>query len=431
MNAQREFFESLATGWDALQPPERGEKLRGVLAPFAPLLREARRVLEIGTGTGALLPIAREYAPHARFVSLDLAQAMLARAAARAPFAAFAQADAQGLPVRAASFDLVVCHGSFPHFVDKPGALAEIKRVLKPGASVLIAHEIGREQINAIHRQAAATVIHDHLLPSGEETRALLTAAGFVDPRVDDAPEHYCAQARVPARGEHALVAENISTRYGDVFALRDVSLTVQRGEMIGLFGANGAGKSTFLKAALGLVPLAAGTLTVLGNVVGGARYHHARPRIGYVPQKLPGGRFPVTVRDAVAMGRYGLAGMGRALTARDHALVVSALEQMRIGDLASRLAQNLSGGQAQRVAIARALAQEPELLLLDEPTASLDRAGQVELARQVQQLNRERGITVVIVSHNVEVARLCQRLYLFDAGQACAIDSIAELGYA
>jgi ABC-type Mn2+/Zn2+ transport system ATPase subunit len=178
-------------------------------------------------------------------------------------------------------------------------------------------------------------------------------------------------------------------------------------------------------------VPLAAGSLAVLGNSVGGARYNHARPRVGYVPQKLPNGRFPVTVRDAVAMGRYGLAGLGRALTARDHALVSIALEQMGISDLAQRLVQNLSGGQAQRVAIARALAQEPELLLLDEPTASLDRAGQVELARQVQLLNRARGITVVIVSHNVEVARLCQRLYLFDAGQARAINSIAELGYA
>jgi energy-coupling factor transporter ATP-binding protein EcfA2 len=99
--------------------------------------------------------------------------------------------------------------------------------------------------------------------------------------------------------------------------------------------------------------------------------------------------------------------------------------------DLAERLVQNLSGGQAQRVAIARALAQEPELLLLDEPTASLDRAGQVELARQVQALNRMRGIAVVIVSHNIEVAHLCHRLYLFDAGEARAITSIAELGYA
>jgi ABC-type Mn2+/Zn2+ transport system ATPase subunit len=359
---------------------------------------------------------------------------MLTRAHDRNASASFAQADVHALPFDASRFDVIVCHGSFPHFRDQRAALIEIRRALKPGARVLILHDLSREKINAIHRGAQSAAIHDDLLPDGDALRALLASAGFVEIRVEDAEDRYVALARAPqpdSSSDLAVRAENVVARYGNTLALKNVSLVARRGEMIGLFGANGAGKSTFLKALIGVVPLAAGSLTVLGNSVGDARYNHARPRVGYVPQKLPNGRFPVTVRDAVAMGRYGLAGLGRSLTQNDHALVSSALDQMGLRDLADRLVQNLSGGQAQRVAIARALAQEPELLLLDEPTASLDRAGQLELARQVQTLNRARGITVVIVSHNVEVAQLCQRLYLFDAGQARAIDSIAELGYA
>lgn len=444
MNAHREFFEALALEWDARQPPERAARLRALLAPFDSLLGDARAILEVGAGTGALTPLLRERAPEAHIVAIDWARAMLTRAQARAPFASCAQADVHALPLAAARFDVVVCHGSFPHFRDQRAALRELERVLKPNAHLLILHDSGREKINAIHRGAHAAAIRADVLPASDTLRAWLEAAGFDEIRVEDAAERYSAIARAPRtesssrassaqqpQDDWAIHAEHVAARYGSTLALKNVSLVARRGEMIGLFGANGAGKSTFLKTLIGIVPLSGGTLKVLGNSVGDARYNHARPRIGYVPQKLPNGRFPVTVRDAVAMGRYGLAGLGRPLSAHDHACVSSALDQMGLRDLAERLAQNLSGGQAQRVAIARALAQEPELLLLDEPTASLDRAGQIELARQARTLNRTRGITVVIVSHNVEVARLCHRLYLFDAGQARAITSIAELGYA
>jgi len=418
MNAARDFFETLAAEWDALQSPERGQRLRRILVPFVPILRDARSILEVGTGTGALVPLLRERAPLARLTAIDLAQAMLTRARDRNASASFAQADAHRLPSAAASFDLVVCHGSFPHFADKSAALSEIKRALKPGGHMLILHDIGREQVNAIHRNAQSAAIHHDLLPNDDAMRALLAQAGFDAVQVEDAPEHYSALARAPIRDDWALVAQNVVVQYGDALALRDVSLAVKRGEMVGLFGANGAGKSTFLKAAIGLVPLRAGTIAVCGVAVTSRAFAQTRTRIGYVPQKMPNGRFPITVREAVAMGRYGLVGVGRALSAHDHARVDDALVAMGVTSLADRLAHNLSGGQAQRVGIARALAQQPELLLLDEPTASLDHQGQLELAQQIQMLNRERGITVVIVSHTREIARLCQRLYLFEAGR-------------
>lgn len=417
MNAQREFFESLAAEWETRHSPERATRLRQMLAPFDSIVRDARAILEVGTGTGALVPLLRERAPTARLVSLDLAYAMLTRARARDACAAFAQADAHHLPLSAASFDLIVCHGSFPHFADHLRALSEIKRALKPGGHVLILHDIGRAQVNAIHQNAQAAAIHDDLLPQGDALRALLTQAGFDAVQVEDAADHYSASARASASDDFALVAQNVVVRYGDAVALRQVSLAVRRGEMVGLFGANGAGKSTFLKAAIGLVPLHAGTLSACGVSVSSRAFAQTRTRIGYVPQKMPNGRFPITVREAVAMGRYGLVGVGRALDSNDYARVHDALATMGITALADRLAHTLSGGQAQRVGIARALAQQPELLLLDEPTSSLDHQGQLELAQQIQILNRERGITVVIVSHTREIARLCQRIYLFEAG--------------
>jgi ABC-type Mn2+/Zn2+ transport system ATPase subunit len=243
---------------------------------------------------------------------------------------------------------------------------------------------------------------------------------------VEGTPDHYLAVGRVPvARSGSALQAESLVVRYGATRALNGVSLTVEPGEMMGLFGPNGAGKSTFLKAAMGLARIDGGMLSVLDTLLSSPAYYHIRPQVGYVPQRLPNGRFPVTVWDAVAMGRYGLVGVGRSLTSRDQALVQEALVCVGLAHLAGRCVQDLSGGQAQRVGIARALAQRPQMLLLDEPTANLDRDGQLELAHQVQALNRERGMTVLIVSHNMDVAHLCRRLCFFEAGRVSRIEEM------
>ncbi|MDW8067736.1 MAG: methyltransferase domain-containing protein [Anaerolineae bacterium] len=192
MDPRRAFFERLAEEWDAQQPPDREERLRWLLAPFREHLRDARAVLEIGTGTGALIPIIREIAPAALIVSVDLAYSMLWQARRRCPNAWLAQADAHRPPFPAGAFDRVVCHNVFPHFRDKPAALAELARVLRPGGLLLILHDRSREEVNAIHRSVGSPIGND-LLPTGAELSLLLTQAGFRNAEVEDGLNNYWA----------------------------------------------------------------------------------------------------------------------------------------------------------------------------------------------------------------------------------------------
>jgi SAM-dependent methyltransferase len=191
----RAFFEDLAGRWDGFQPPNRGEVLHRLLAPFAPLLGASGAILEVGTGTGALIPCLRETAPGSCLISIDLAGEMLRRARQRCPDAAVVQADAHWPPFAAPGFDLVVCHNSFPHLADKPAALLSLARVLRPGGHLLILHDLSRERVNAIHGGGGAAIQND-LLPPGEETERMLVWAGFVEVRVEDTDEHYVAIGR-------------------------------------------------------------------------------------------------------------------------------------------------------------------------------------------------------------------------------------------
>lgn len=195
MSSLRAYFDQRAPTWDANQPPDRDERLRALLAPFAGDLAAARAILEIGTGTGALIPALAERAPAARLVSVDLAHAMLLHARARQPAARLVEADVHRLPFAAGrAFDLVICHNSFPHFADRQAALAELRRVLRPGGGLLILHNLGRERVNAIHSAAGGPIAHDWL-PPGDELARLLAATGWRDVQVDDTPERYTARA--------------------------------------------------------------------------------------------------------------------------------------------------------------------------------------------------------------------------------------------
>ncbi|MGB9777331.1 MAG: class I SAM-dependent methyltransferase [Anaerolineae bacterium] len=189
---RRGFFERLAEEWDAQQPPDREERLRRLLASFAAELGAARAILEVGTGTGALIPLLREVSPAASIVSIDLAYGMLWRARRRCPHARLVQADAHALPFTPATFDRIICHNVFPHFRAKPTALRELARVLRPGGLLLILHDLGREQVNAIH-QAVGGAIGGDRLPPGTELSRWLQRAGFSEPEVWDRPEGYGA----------------------------------------------------------------------------------------------------------------------------------------------------------------------------------------------------------------------------------------------
>lgn len=175
---------------------------------------------------------------------------------------------------------------------------------------------------------------------------------------------------------------------------LRDVNLTVQPGELVCMVGPNGGGKTTLLKLILGLLKPGRGTIRILGS-----RPAEARSRVGYAPQHASfDAGFPASVMDVVRMGRLGA---DRSADGRsDKELAVQAMRDVGIEPLAKRTLGELSGGQLQRVTIARSLVCEPKLLLLDEPTASLDVGVEMEFYQLLGNL-RER-MTIVVVSHDI-----------------------------
>jgi ABC-type Mn2+/Zn2+ transport system ATPase subunit len=218
---------------------------------------------------------------------------------------------------------------------------------------------------------------------------------------------------------EPVVTARNVSAGYGRLTALRELSLDINRGSITALCGPNGAGKSTFLKLCLGMIRPREGSISVMGDRPGAPGFRKTLLRIGYVPQNTAGGSLPTTVREAVSMGRYGMAGFCRPLSGRDKELVEAAMEAAGVADLAKRLVQELSGGQTQRVALARSLAMEPELLMLDEPTSNLDAEGRTDLLRIIRDRQEYRHITVIIVSHDEQTISGCADRYRFNEGRA------------
>lgn len=190
MSDLRTHFEHLAGHWDGMQTADRSERLRRMLEPVTPLCAKASAILEVGTGTGALIPCLREHTSTARLVSIDLAVEMLRRAQQRCPGAVVVQADAQCLPFAPSGFDLIVCHNSFPHFADKSAALLTLTQVLEPGGHLLILHDLSRDKVNAIHGGGAKAIQND-LLPPGPETAQMLVQAGFEVLDVKDADDGY------------------------------------------------------------------------------------------------------------------------------------------------------------------------------------------------------------------------------------------------
>jgi zinc transport system ATP-binding protein len=194
------------------------------------------------------------------------------------------------------------------------------------------------------------------------------------------------------------VALRDASVAYDGRTAVAGVDLVVSAGEVVAVLGANGSGKSTVVRAVVGLLPLAGGTLELFGTPRDRFREW---TRLGYVPQR--GGAttgVPATVREVVATGRLARSGLRRR-SAEDRRAVEAALETVGLADRARDSVGTLSGGQQQRVLIARALTCDPELLVLDEPTAGVDLASQAALARTLGTLV-ERGTTVVLVAHEL-----------------------------
>ena len=199
---------------------------------------------------------------------------------------------------------------------------------------------------------------------------------------------------------------DRASFGFPGVVALKDISLTVEAGEFVGVIGPNGSGKTTLCKAVLGLMAPFEGHLHIFDCACDELRCHH-RARIGYLPQKgVVDRNFPVTVLETVMMGRYGALGLLKRPSKRDRDLALDALAHVGMDGFRDTALGHLSGGQQQRVFIARALAQQPEVLLLDEPTTGLDITTQYNVIELIEHLHDELGLTVLLITHDINMIR-------------------------
>ncbi len=191
--------------------------------------------------------------------------------------------------------------------------------------------------------------------------------------------------------------AKTLTKTYRRQTAVRDLDLEVPEGSVFGLIGPNGAGKSTLIKAALDLVPAAAGWVKIFGKP-----FAEQRRRVAYVPQRgTVDWDFPTDALDVVMMGRYGALGWFRRPGRREREIAIDKLRQVGMADFAGRQISELSGGQQQRVFLARALAQDADLYFMDEPFAGVDATTERAIIGLLQGLRTE-GKTVVAVHHDL-----------------------------
>jgi zinc transport system ATP-binding protein len=222
----------------------------------------------------------------------------------------------------------------------------------------------------------------------------------------------------MPADGEApAISMREVSVTYGGPIAiLNDVNLQIPRGQFVAVAGPNGGGKTTLLKAILGLVPLESGSVTLHGPLPGQPM---DRRRIGYLRQRASVGvEAPVTVEEVVAAGRLPAAPRFGPLRAVDRAAVRGALDDVGLLDRLKHPMRSLSGGQQQRVFLAKLLAGEPQLVILDEPTTGVDAGSQEAFGELLCDLNSRLGVTILYVSHEfAAVEEHVDRLILVNGG--------------
>ena len=205
----------------------------------------------------------------------------------------------------------------------------------------------------------------------------------------------------------------DVSLGYDRGPVLERVSLSIEQGEFLALLGPNGAGKTTLLRGILGLIPVLAGRIDY--------GFDRAVSPPGYVPQRdALDSIFPLSVFEVVLMGTYAKLAPLQPVRRQLRRLAARCLDQVGLADLAAQQFWALSGGQKQRVLIARALAVEPEIMLLDEPTAGVDAEAEIAITDLLQRLNRDRALTVVLVTHHLGRIRSAVRSAVWiDEGRA------------
>lgn len=224
-----------------------------------------------------------------------------------------------------------------------------------------------------------------------------------------------------------AIEIERLSYAYTARPVLKEVSFEIAAHNFFIIIGPNGSGKTTILKAMAGLLS-ARGAIHLLGKPMGEYARRELARRLAFVPQLITE-ELPFTVREVVLMGRTPHMGLLGLEGPEDVAQAQAAMAFTGVDHLAHRKMDALSGGERQRVFIARAICQEPEIILLDEPTAALDLAHQARLMDLMERLKRERGVTVVMVSHDVNLAAMyADRLLLLKDGRIKALGPPGEV---
>ncbi len=225
-----------------------------------------------------------------------------------------------------------------------------------------------------------------------------------------------------------AVTLDRVSAGYGGEPVIRNISVSVSAGELFVIIGPNGSGKTTLLRILAGMGGDVKGRVNILDRPLSGYRGRDIARTVAMVPQILPE-QSPFSVRETVCMGRYahqGILGLGNR---RDESLVDEAMIITGTMHLARRRVDHLSGGERQRVFIARALCQEPKIMLLDEPTASLDLAHQTRVMDLLEQLRRDRNMTVIMVSHDLNLASMYgDRLLLLKEGSILSLGRPGEV---
>lgn len=240
--------------------------------------------------------------------------------------------------------------------------------------------------------------------------------------------------------GNNAITLKNVCFSYGDRPAIDNASFTITEGDFLGIIGPNGGGKTTLLRLLLGLLRPDTGEVRLFD-----APPAKTRGRVGYIPQETNLNKsFPVTVRDIVLMGLTGARGLGKRFVRSDRLKAEILIERLGLTPVINRPVAQLSGGQRQKALLARAMVGDPEMLFLDEPTASVDITGEDEIYDHLHLLNKT-GVTVVLVTHNIgilskyvkSVACINRQLYFHPDGRldqatvnrtfGCQVDIIAH----
>lgn len=217
--------------------------------------------------------------------------------------------------------------------------------------------------------------------------------------------------------------AEHCTVSIDDVDILRDVSLTGQAGDLIGLVGPNGSGKSTWLQSLCGLLPLKSGCISIDETNITDVEGRELAHVVAYMQQQVAI-QFTYSAYDIVMMGRYPQIHWWRQEGIEDTQIVKQAMEYVGVWHLRNKTIQHMSGGERQRVFLAKAIAQETEILLLDEPTAALDITHTHRLFQLCQQLCQKNKLIIVVV-HDLELAaKYCSKLYLLAQGRVVAFGS-------